>query len=79
MPSSTNIEYITNPQDVQFDYESDPHEAMQSYAKMMHSHTKQQMDAATVKCRRRSAVSSVVDPNARLPTADSGNSSRSSF
>ena len=40
-----------------YDYDSDPVAAMTSYSKVMHQHTKRQMEAATQSVRRRSSGS----------------------
>lgn len=81
MPAS--VEYITNPADTTFDYESDPVQAVSSYARMMHEHTKAQMDTSCRALRRRaSPTSSVVNAQAPLPqggSSMSSTSSRSSF
>ncbi|OCT52609.1 hypothetical protein CLCR_11096 [Cladophialophora carrionii] len=82
MPAA--VEYLTSPQHETLDYESDPIAAMTSYSRMMHSHTKSQMDAATRSARRRSSSSST-GVNAHANTGlskqntHSSNSSRSSF
>jgi hypothetical protein len=81
MSASEQVQFLTNPADAVFDYNSDPNMAMSSYAQMMHMHTKQQMEQATRSCRRRSAASSAVNANAGLPTESSmeSTSSRSSY
>ncbi|KIW29772.1 uncharacterized protein PV07_05560 [Cladophialophora immunda] len=79
MPSA--VEYLTSPQQ-NFNYESDPIAAMTSYARMMHMHTKQQMDAATRSARRRSppvGVDAHTNGGLSKQSTHSSNSSRSSF
>ncbi|KIX98646.1 uncharacterized protein Z520_05947 [Fonsecaea multimorphosa CBS 102226] len=80
MPSA--VEYLTSPQQ-NFSYESDPIAAMTSYARMMHMHTKQQMDAATRSARRRSPPIGVdAHPESGVlskQSTHSSNSSRASF
>ncbi|KIV86477.1 hypothetical protein PV11_02088 [Exophiala sideris] len=81
MPSS-QVEYLTTPAQP-FDFDADPMTAMSSYARMMHSHTQQQMEAATRSARRRSPPSSAVDSHAQAGLSKQGThsstSSRSSF
>lgn len=80
MPAS--VEYLTTPHDTfNNSYDTDPVAAMAYYSRMMHSHTKQQMDAATRSMRRRSPGSSTVDAQASLSkeSTRSSTSSRSSF
>jgi len=84
MPAA--VEYLTGPHgDDRLDYESDPVEAMTSYARMMHYHTQQQMDAATRSARRRSSASSPTDVDVgrqgglSKQSTHSSTSSRSSF
>ncbi|KAK5941017.1 hypothetical protein PMZ80_006294 [Knufia obscura] len=80
MPAS--VEYITNPADATFDYESDPMVAMSSYSKMMHQHTTSQMEQSCRSLRRKSAGSHGVDAHVSLPkdsSLSSSTSSRSSF
>ena len=52
MPSS--VEYLTGRNET-YDFESDPVQAMTDYSRLMHKHTKSQMDAATQAARRRSS------------------------
>lgn len=76
MPPS--VEYLSVPAQP-LDYESDPVAAMSTYARMMHSHTKVQMDAATCSARRRSSGSSDAQTTLSPSTSISSNSSRTSF
>ncbi|EXJ93482.1 hypothetical protein A1O1_01874 [Capronia coronata CBS 617.96] len=79
MPSS--VEYITTPREP-FNYDADPVEAMTSYSRLMHLHTKQQMDAATQAARRRSpsaGVDSQGQTGFSKQSTHSSSSSRSSF
>lgn len=78
MIMSANVEYLTQPTEA-FDFDSDPLEAMSTYARRMHQHTQQQMDAATRSARRRSPV--LGDSNNTLSTKSSisSSSSRASF
>ena len=76
MPSS--VEYLTAPSET-LDYESDPIAAMSSYARMMHSHTQQQMEAATRSARRRSPVAADAHNSLSQQSSRSSNSSRASF
>jgi hypothetical protein len=80
MPSS--VEYLTTPSEP-LNYEADPVAAMSSYSRMMHMHTRQQMESATRSARRRSPPSSAVDAHAQAGLSQSSkhssNSSRSSF
>ncbi|KIW21368.1 hypothetical protein PV08_01948 [Exophiala spinifera] len=80
MPAS--VEYLTTPSEP-FGSNSDPLVAMTSYAKMMHMHTQQQMEAATRSARRRSSPTHGVDAHAQnglsKQSTHSSNSSRSSF
>ena len=62
-----------------FDYEADPVAAMTSYSKLMHLHTKKQMDAAKRASRRRSP-DAAVDAHTSLPkegSIDSTSTTRS--
>jgi len=81
MPSS--VEYLTSPHgDERLNYDADPMEAMTSYARMMHYHTQQQMDAATRSARRRSPPSSADAAHQgglSKQNTHSSSSSRSSF
>ena len=52
MASEAPMQY-TNASGDSFDYEADPVAAMTSYSKLMHLHTKKQMDAAKRASRRR--------------------------
>lgn len=54
MPSS--VEYVTGRAEA-YNFESDPAQAMSDYSRLMHNHTKSQMDAATKAARRRSTAS----------------------
>lgn len=72
------VEYLSRPSQP-FDYESDPIAAMSTYARMMHSHTKQQMDAATRSARRRSPQPTGAQASLSLQSSHSSNSSRSSI
>ena len=56
---SASVEYQTEPT---FDYESDPTVAFTSYSKMMHDHTRQQMEAARRSSRRRSGADGPTNP-----------------
>jgi hypothetical protein len=79
MPAS--VQYLSTPP-ASFDYDSDPIAAMTSYSRMMHSHTQQQMDAATRAARRRSppAADDRHIPNGlSKQSTHSTSSSRSSF
>ena len=79
MPSSTGAEYVSQPTPLDFD--SDPVTAMTSYSRMMHVHTKQQMEAATKTSHRRSSSASPVDAQASLnkSSSRSSQSSQASF
>ena len=76
MPAS--VEYLSTPVDP-LDYESDPIEAKSTYSRMMHSHTQQQMEAATRSARRRSPVAADAHNRLSQQSSQSSNSSRSSF
>nr|OQO25293.1 hypothetical protein B0A51_07077 [Rachicladosporium sp. CCFEE 5018] len=78
MSSSTSFADIKTAQVVfnqQFDL-SQPDEAMMSYQKLMHQHTRQQFEIASAASRRRSADPSKAAP--ALNTATSNSSSTSS-
>ncbi|KAJ4503799.1 hypothetical protein HRR83_005568 [Exophiala dermatitidis] len=80
MPAS--VEYLTAPQET-INYEADPVAAMTSYSRMMHLHTRQQMDAATRSARRRSPSHGVDAHGGQSGLSKQGthssSSSRSSF
>ncbi|KAK3200919.1 hypothetical protein GRF29_213g398034 [Pseudopithomyces chartarum] len=48
-----------------------PHQAMSSYARIMHEHTKKQLNIATNSARRRSADSSPTSPNESVSSTSS--------
>ncbi|KIW57741.1 hypothetical protein PV05_02303 [Exophiala xenobiotica] len=81
MPSS--VEYLTTPPAEPLNYDADPVAAMSSYSRMMHMHTRQQMESVTRSARRRSPPTSAVDAHAQAglsqSSTHSSNSSRSSF
>lgn len=58
MASEAPMQHISPSGDT-FDYEVDPVAAMTSYSKLMHLHTKKQMDAAKRASRRRSPDAAV--------------------
>jgi hypothetical protein len=53
MASASPVQYLSTSGDP-YDYEANPVAAMTSYSKLMHLHTKKQMDAAKRASRRRS-------------------------
>jgi hypothetical protein len=53
MTADTTVQYLGSSSN-SYNYESDPVAAMTSYSKLMHLHTKKQMDAAKRASRRRS-------------------------
>jgi hypothetical protein len=56
MTADKSVQYLGSSGN-SYNYESDPVAAMASYAKLMHLHTKKQMDAAQRASRRRSSES----------------------
>lgn len=79
MPSSASVYDNENYHDAtppqlafpaSYEYDSDPVAAMTSYSKVMHQHTKRQMEAATTSGRRRTSSS---DPIPSLPGSEAVN------
>ena len=75
MASETPVQYISTSGN-SYNYEADPVAAMTSYAKLMHLHTKKQMDAAKRASRRRSG-DSTSDAQASFPKQGSIDSNTS--
>ena len=80
MASETPTQYLNGAND-SYEYEGDPVAAMTSYAKLMHIHTKKQMDAAKRASRRRSGDSTTEAPlkEGSIDSTSTSTSSRMSF
>jgi hypothetical protein len=83
MTADTSVQYLGSSGN-SYDSESDPVAAMTSYAKLMHLHTKKQMDAAKRASRRRNGesandVQAPLTKEGNIHNNTSSTSSRTSF
>eukprot|EP00249_Psilotum_nudum_P035710 c56910_g1_i1 orf=130-354(+) len=71
------VEYLTSPSQGSFDFDQDPLEAVTSYSRLMHLHTKAQMDSSCRSLRRKSPTSDVISAQAGLAKQNSMDSESS--